>query len=145
MSPDSVCYILMEAPRGPLAPPACIRYQHSGHAIGVMVWAAIRCTTPISLVRIDGVAVTLAHHSSPANTVDEVQHRLEAEWHELPFSFIQTQFDSMPNWNVWKKLCLQEALDLLQNLPSEIHDVLTDDFSDEEIPANYLLEFLLDS
>ncbi|GFX20251.1 hypothetical protein TNCV_1438101 [Trichonephila clavipes] len=31
-----------------------------------------------------------------------------------------------------KKLSSQEALDLLQNLPSEISDVLTDDFSDEK-------------
>ncbi|GFV00283.1 hypothetical protein TNCV_2117371 [Trichonephila clavipes] len=44
-----------------------------------------------------------------------------------------------------KKLCLREALDLLQNLLSEINDVLTDDFSDEKVPANYLLEFSLDS
>ncbi|GFS56266.1 hypothetical protein TNCV_2769381 [Trichonephila clavipes] len=44
-----------------------------------------------------------------------------------------------------KKLSLQEALDLLQNLPSEINDVHTDDFSDEEVPANNLLEFSLDS
>ncbi|GFX18295.1 hypothetical protein TNCV_4305961 [Trichonephila clavipes] len=40
---------------------------------------------------------------------------------------------------------LQEALDLLQNELSEINDVLTDDLSDEEVPANYVLEFLLDS
>ncbi|GFT69096.1 hypothetical protein TNCV_3904901 [Trichonephila clavipes] len=44
-----------------------------------------------------------------------------------------------------KKISLQEALDLLQNLPSEISDVLTNDFSWEEVPANNLLEFLLDS
>ncbi|GFX86104.1 hypothetical protein TNCV_2341731 [Trichonephila clavipes] len=31
-----------------------------------------------------------------------------------------------------KKISLQEALDLLENLPSEISVVLTDDFSDEE-------------
>ncbi|GFW72368.1 hypothetical protein TNCV_704051 [Trichonephila clavipes] len=43
-----------------------------------------------------------------------------------------------------KKLSLQEALDLL-NVPSEISDVLTDDFSDEEVPANNLLKFSLDS
>ncbi|GFX35749.1 hypothetical protein TNCV_745421 [Trichonephila clavipes] len=42
-----------------------------------------------------------------------------------------------------KKLCHQEALDLLQNLLSEINAVLTDDFSDEEVPENYLLEFSL--
>ncbi|GFW31051.1 hypothetical protein TNCV_4523201 [Trichonephila clavipes] len=42
-----------------------------------------------------------------------------------------------------KKLCLQEALDLLQSLLFEINDVLTDNFSDEEVPANYLLEFSL--
>ncbi|GFV12274.1 hypothetical protein TNCV_1537701 [Trichonephila clavipes] len=34
-------------------------------------------------------------------------------------------------------------VDLLQNLPSETSDELTDDFSDE-VPANYLLEFSLD-
>ncbi|GFS69134.1 hypothetical protein TNCV_4009941 [Trichonephila clavipes] len=43
-----------------------------------------------------------------------------------------------------KKLSLQEVLNLLQNLLSEINDVLTD-CSDEEVPANYMLEFLLDS
>ncbi|GFU75167.1 hypothetical protein TNCV_2056101 [Trichonephila clavipes] len=32
------------------------------------------------------------------------------------------------------ELSLQEAKDLLQHLPSEISDVLTDDFSDEEVP-----------
>ncbi|PRD26422.1 UNVERIFIED_CONTAM: hypothetical protein NCL1_38170 [Trichonephila clavipes] len=48
--------------------------------------------------------------------------------------------------NIWKKkLCLQEALDLFQSLLSEIHDVLTNDFSDKEVPANYLLELSLDS
>ncbi|GFX62442.1 hypothetical protein TNCV_412841 [Trichonephila clavipes] len=40
-----------------------------------------------------------------------------------------------------KKLSLQEALDLLHNLPSEISGVLTDAFSEEEVPANNLLEF----
>ncbi|GFY04114.1 retrotrans_gag domain-containing protein [Trichonephila clavipes] len=35
-----------------------------------------------------------------------------------------------------KKLSLQEALHLFLNLPFEISDVLTDDFSDEEVPAN---------
>ncbi|GFW56308.1 hypothetical protein TNCV_1878281 [Trichonephila clavipes] len=44
-----------------------------------------------------------------------------------------------------KKLCLQKASDLLQNLLSGINDVLTNDFSDEELLANNLLEFLLDS
>ncbi|GFY32276.1 hypothetical protein TNCV_3557841 [Trichonephila clavipes] len=43
------------------------------------------------------------------------------------------------------KLSLQEALDLLQKLPSESSDALTDDSADKEVPANYLLEFLLDS
>ncbi|GFS64353.1 hypothetical protein TNCV_3955421 [Trichonephila clavipes] len=36
---------------------------------------------------------------------------------------------------------LQEALDLLQNLPSEISDALIGDSSDEEVSANNLLEF----
>ncbi|GFX41727.1 hypothetical protein TNCV_388401 [Trichonephila clavipes] len=43
-----------------------------------------------------------------------------------------------------KKQNLQEALDLLQNLPSQISDILTDAFSEEEIPANNLLEFSLE-
>ncbi|GFV84152.1 hypothetical protein TNCV_3038131 [Trichonephila clavipes] len=47
-------------------------------------------------------------------------------------NFDSTDFTS--SQNVWKKkLCLQEALDLLQNPLSEINDVLTDDFSDEEV------------
>ncbi|GFY36083.1 hypothetical protein TNCV_4844551 [Trichonephila clavipes] len=44
-----------------------------------------------------------------------------------------------------KKFNHQDTLDLLQNLPSESSDAPTDDSSDEEIPANYLLEFSLDS
>ncbi|GFU21558.1 hypothetical protein TNCV_3827591 [Trichonephila clavipes] len=48
--------------------------------------------------------------------------------------------------NVWKKETLpSRGLDLLQNLYSEINDVPVDDFSDEEVPANYLLECSLDS
>lgn len=43
------------------------------------------------------VAERLARHPSPANTVDEVWHRLEAAWNELPVSVVQAQFDSMPN------------------------------------------------
>ncbi|GFX42140.1 hypothetical protein TNCV_2135551 [Trichonephila clavipes] len=43
------------------------------------------------------VAERLAYHSSPANTIDEVWHKLEVAWNELPFSVIQVQFDSMPN------------------------------------------------
>ncbi|GFX24920.1 hypothetical protein TNCV_1278561 [Trichonephila clavipes] len=39
-----------------------------------------------------------------------------------------------------KKLSLQEALDLLQNVPSVSNDALTDDSSDGEAPANYLLD-----
>ncbi|GFT69701.1 DUF4817 domain-containing protein [Trichonephila clavipes] len=44
-----------------------------------------------------------------------------------------------------KRLCLQEAFDLLENLPPEISDALRNDFSDEEVPANNLLNFSLDS
>ncbi|GFV08463.1 hypothetical protein TNCV_2936791 [Trichonephila clavipes] len=44
-----------------------------------------------------------------------------------------------------KQLSLQEVLDLLQNMPYESSDALTDDSSDEEVPANDLLEFSLDS
>ncbi|PRD22719.1 UNVERIFIED_CONTAM: hypothetical protein NCL1_48385 [Trichonephila clavipes] len=38
------------------------------------------------------------------------------------------------------KPSLQEGWDLLQNPPSERCDALTDDSSDESVPANYLLE-----
>ncbi|GFT50840.1 hypothetical protein TNCV_321531 [Trichonephila clavipes] len=41
-------------------------------------------------------------------------------------------------------LSLQESLDLLQNLPSERNDALTDGSSDEEVPENYLQKFPLD-
>ncbi|GFY22712.1 hypothetical protein TNCV_2179731 [Trichonephila clavipes] len=44
-----------------------------------------------------------------------------------------------------EKLSLQEASELLQNLQSEISDLPIDGFSDEEVSANNLLEFLLDS
>ncbi|GFY14666.1 hypothetical protein TNCV_647101 [Trichonephila clavipes] len=43
-----------------------------------------------------------------------------------------------------KKLSLQEALDLLQNLPSASSDALTDDSSDE-VPVNNQQELSLDS
>ncbi|GFW75459.1 uncharacterized protein TNCV_4426431 [Trichonephila clavipes] len=38
-----------------------------------------------------------------------------------------------------KKLDLQEVLDLLQNLPSESIDALTEDSLDEEVPANNMI------
>ncbi|GFS72611.1 uncharacterized protein TNCV_4136031 [Trichonephila clavipes] len=44
-----------------------------------------------------------------------------------------------------KKLSLQEALELLECLPSESSDSPTDDSSDEKAPANNLLEFSSDS
>ncbi|GFS84601.1 hypothetical protein TNCV_4607371 [Trichonephila clavipes] len=44
-----------------------------------------------------------------------------------------------------EKLSLQKDLDLLQNLQSESRDALTDASSNEEIPANNLLEFSSDS
>ena len=43
------------------------------------------------------VAERLGRHRSPATTIDEVWHRLEAAWNDLPVSVIQAQFDSMPN------------------------------------------------
>ncbi|GFW78068.1 hypothetical protein TNCV_135381 [Trichonephila clavipes] len=43
-----------------------------------------------------------------------------------------------------KKLSFQEVLDFLQDLQSESSDALTDDSSDEEIPANNLLKLSLD-
>ncbi|GFW15304.1 hypothetical protein TNCV_3740081 [Trichonephila clavipes] len=50
--------------------------------------------------------------------------------------------------NVWKKrssVFFQEAFELLESLPSESNDSPTDEYSDEEVPANNLLEFSLDS
>ncbi|GFV48127.1 hypothetical protein TNCV_3554061 [Trichonephila clavipes] len=49
--------------------------------------------------------------------------------------------------NVWKKELrgLQESLVLLQNLPSESNDALTDPSSDEEVSANNLQELSSDS
>ncbi|GFU63753.1 hypothetical protein TNCV_3321501 [Trichonephila clavipes] len=44
-----------------------------------------------------------------------------------------------------KKFSLQEALELLESLPSESRDSPTDDYSDEEVPANNLLKFSSDS
>ncbi|GFX12713.1 hypothetical protein TNCV_3436871 [Trichonephila clavipes] len=44
-----------------------------------------------------------------------------------------------------KKRSLQEAWDLLQNLPSKSNDTLTDVSSAEEVTKNNVLEFLSDS
>ncbi|GFU92908.1 hypothetical protein TNCV_2080541 [Trichonephila clavipes] len=44
-----------------------------------------------------------------------------------------------------KKLNPQDALHLLQNLPFESKDALTDDSSDEEVLGNNLLQFSLHS
>ncbi|GFU72378.1 hypothetical protein TNCV_933291 [Trichonephila clavipes] len=44
-----------------------------------------------------------------------------------------------------KRNCLQDALNLLQNVQTEVNDVLSGDFSGEEVPANFLLELLQDS
>ncbi|GFW50982.1 hypothetical protein TNCV_3592641 [Trichonephila clavipes] len=43
------------------------------------------------------------------------------------------------------KLSLQEVLELLESLPSERSDSPTSDSSDEEVPANNLLEFSSDT
>ncbi|GFW43149.1 hypothetical protein TNCV_1475441 [Trichonephila clavipes] len=55
-----------------------------------------------------------------------------------------------PNYHIMPTQCLEKrspvfkrALDLLQNVSSESSDALTDDSSDEEVPASYLLEFSL--
>ena len=41
------------------------------------------------------IAERLARHSSPANMVDEVWHRLEIAWTEFPLSVTKAQFKSM--------------------------------------------------
>ncbi|GFX33889.1 hypothetical protein TNCV_3962981 [Trichonephila clavipes] len=48
-------------------------------------------------------------------------------------------------FKICRGLSLQEALDLLLNLPSESSDALTDDSSDEEVPVNNILELSSDS
>ncbi|GFV35038.1 hypothetical protein TNCV_1885761 [Trichonephila clavipes] len=78
--------------------------------------------------------------------------RLIAGDSELRFNILK---DNLGRWkphsrtliNIWKKEAqsLQEALELLHTLPSDSSDALTDDFSDDEIPKNNLLEFSLDS
>ncbi|GFW25244.1 transposable element Tcb2 transposase [Trichonephila clavipes] len=95
----------------------------------------------------------------PPTCLPELRRALLDEWCNIPQDQIDNLILSMPrrcatisssifsfSQNVWekKKLGFQEALDLLQNLPSEISDVLTDDSSDEEVKANNLLEFSLD-
>ncbi|GFU56857.1 hypothetical protein TNCV_2437361 [Trichonephila clavipes] len=47
-------------------------------------------------------------------------------------SFMSHNYSSSQKCLEKKKLGLRGALDLLQNLPSEINNVLTDDFSHEE-------------
>ncbi|GFX88905.1 hypothetical protein TNCV_2576121 [Trichonephila clavipes] len=51
------------------------------------------------------------------------------------------------NENVWKIEAQFSGCFgfITENLSSEVSDVLTDDVSDEEVPANNLLEFSLDS
>ncbi|GFS65544.1 hypothetical protein TNCV_2469271 [Trichonephila clavipes] len=64
-----------------------------------------------------------------------------------PLAHADTSRDVFPRGDSLEKSSVfQEATDykLLQNLPSEISDVLTDDFSDDEVPANDLLEFSID-
>ncbi|GFT23284.1 hypothetical protein TNCV_2015831 [Trichonephila clavipes] len=59
--------------------------------------------------------------------------------------FIDDNLTYIKVWEKEKLSRLEEALCLLQNSPSEICDVQTDDFSDEEVPAYNPLEFSLDS
>ncbi|GFX08325.1 hypothetical protein TNCV_3268141 [Trichonephila clavipes] len=39
----------------------------------------------------------LCRHFSPATTINEVEHRFEETWNDLPVSVNQAQFDSMSN------------------------------------------------
>ena len=43
------------------------------------------------------VVERLSRHHLPATTIDELWHRVEAEWNDEPVSVIQAQFDSMPS------------------------------------------------
>ncbi|GFV86497.1 hypothetical protein TNCV_2156901 [Trichonephila clavipes] len=86
--------------------PACIRYRHWGLTPGgldnqwgirLLPWPARSSDlSHIENIRL-GVAQRLARHPSPANTVNEVWHRFEATWNELPISVFHDQFHSMPN------------------------------------------------
>ncbi|GFV34399.1 hypothetical protein TNCV_1776881 [Trichonephila clavipes] len=63
-----------------------------------------------------------------------------------PSNIIEMSICDTKATNVWKKVAqsLQEALDLLQNLPSERSDAPADDSSHEEVRANNSLEFSSD-
>ncbi|GFY19164.1 hypothetical protein TNCV_4225281 [Trichonephila clavipes] len=58
---------------------------------------------------------------------------------------------SKPGLTARKKVCKKGAQSsrdigfIIEPIPSEISDVQPDDFPDEEVPANYLREFSLDS
>ncbi|GFV39476.1 hypothetical protein TNCV_1372551 [Trichonephila clavipes] len=85
-------------------------------------------------------AVDFLHHQNPPTWTGVELATLGAEGQR------QTKHATLtaPKQN-WQEKSLQEALDFLQNLPSESSEVLTVDSSDEDVPANYLLEFSLNS
>ncbi|GFX51530.1 hypothetical protein TNCV_5012341 [Trichonephila clavipes] len=66
-------------------------------------------------------------------------------FYEYSGSWQESLQSTLPRLSGKKKLSLQRALDLFQNLLSEISDALTDDSSDDQVPSNNLLEFSLDS
>ncbi|GFV86882.1 transposable element Tcb2 transposase [Trichonephila clavipes] len=87
----------------------------------------------------------IAARPRPPTTIRDLEIALFEKWNSIPQSLIYNLIASMANRKFVKKLSLQEALDLLQNLPPEVSDALTDEFSNKEDRANNVLEFSLDS
>ncbi|GFW59255.1 heat shock 70kDa protein 8 [Trichonephila clavipes] len=76
------------------------------------------------------------NHYSPATTIDEVWHRLETTWNDLPVSVNQACFDSMRNQELW----LQQDGATCHTARATI-DLLKDTFGDRLIsrfgPVNW--------
>ncbi|GFW65172.1 transposable element Tc1 transposase [Trichonephila clavipes] len=86
----------------------------------------------------DALGRQVAGRNYPPTNKNTLIRALTGEWDKLH----QQLLDNVVQRSLEKrKLNLQEALNLLQKLPSEISDALTDYSSDEEVPENNLLGF----
>ncbi|GFX82608.1 uncharacterized protein TNCV_1192831 [Trichonephila clavipes] len=87
--------------------------------------------------------------SSNADTLSALETAME--WYEQQSECCPTQLlllKRIRDLAAKKRRCTmiqrkRRLFSSIKNLPFEISDVLTDDFSDEEVPANNLLEFSL--
>ncbi|GFX16544.1 hypothetical protein TNCV_23151 [Trichonephila clavipes] len=71
----------------------------------------------------------------------QLDNELRVTIHTVKGHTCLVKYESRISKCLEKEARIQEDLDLLQNLPWESNNALTDDFSDEEVPANNLLEF----